>query len=488
MLSVPKTIPKSLISSAAGSLLLLIPLLLPAETTEIGVINVGALNVRAQPDPRATIIGVLQRGTRVPILAQEKGWLRVSHRGKVGYIRGREEYVRVPPDKEPLGPPGLAGETGSEIGPLTDLEHYKARADTIHRKIKASKAEVLSFTRKEAQVIDNLNRNDLSLDNTRRQMRSLKAESTELEGLIRQTEKAAGTLSADAKATEDYASRRIVALYKLSWLGRTQVLASSESFYDVLRRQRALESILASDEEVLDDLWEHKTRLQTMLEKQADQISKKRALEAQLEDQARKLSRKKEERSRLLARIREQKSLEMAAIDAWSRSAAALDEKIRSLTVAREAPVFVVAKEPGDAKPQKPFSLLKGLLNMPVRGKVIGYFGSYTNREFRVTNFRSGIDIRSERGDPIRAVSGGKILFASWFKGYGNMIIIDHGEHYYTVYAHIEEIFRSKDDVVEMGEVVATVGDTGSRAGSKLHFEIRHHGKPIDPLLWIRKG
>ena len=68
------------------------------------------------------------------------------------------------------------------------------------------------------------------------------------------------------------------------------------------------------------------------------------------------------------------------------------------------------------------------------------------------------------------------------------MIIIDHGTNYYTVYAHLEETFKSKGDLVETGEVIATAGDTGSMTGSKLYFEVRHHGKPVNPLLWLKKG
>lgn len=125
---------------------------------------------------------------------------------------------------------------------------------------------------------------------------------------------------------------------------------------------------------------------------------------------------------------------------------------------------------------------------MPVKGKIKYFFGPYKNSKFNVVNFRSGIVIQADRGEPIRAVFDGKILYASWFKGYGNMIIVDHGDNYYTVYAHAQELFASKGDIVEKGEVVATVGDTGSLIGPNLHFEVRHHGKPVDPLKWIKKG
>ena len=125
---------------------------------------------------------------------------------------------------------------------------------------------------------------------------------------------------------------------------------------------------------------------------------------------------------------------------------------------------------------------------MPVEGKIVNLFGPFKNPKYNITNFRSGIDIKADNGEPIRAVYSGEILYSSWFKGYGNMIIIDHGKNYYTVYAHVEEAFKAKGDVVETGEVIATVGDTGSMEGSRLYFEVRHHENPMDPLQWIRQG
>jgi septal ring factor EnvC (AmiA/AmiB activator) len=132
------------------------------------------------------------------------------------------------------------------------------------------------------------------------------------------------------------------------------------------------------------------------------------------------------------------------------------------------------------------FSQLKGLLNLPVKGKIIFLYGPYRSTRYHVVNFYSGINIQADRGEPVHAISEGVTLFSNWFKGYGNMVIIDHGNHYYTVYAHLEEIFKSPGDSVQAGEVIATVGDTGSLSGPGLHFEVRHHGKPLDPMLWIR--
>jgi septal ring factor EnvC (AmiA/AmiB activator) len=85
-------------------------------------------------------------------------------------------------------------------------------------------------------------------------------------------------------------------------------------------------------------------------------------------------------------------------------------------------------------------------------------------------------------------VRAGRVIFSGWFNGYGNMVIIDHGESYSTVYAHAHELFKKLGDMVDTHEVIATVGETGSMAGPKLYFEMRYRGKPVDPLKWMKQG
>ena len=125
---------------------------------------------------------------------------------------------------------------------------------------------------------------------------------------------------------------------------------------------------------------------------------------------------------------------------------------------------------------------------MPVKGKIISAFGPYEHPKFRVTNFRNGIDIEADRGARVQTVFSGHVLYASWFKGYGNMIIINHGDKYYTVYAHLETLLKTRGEYVNTGDEIATVGDTGSMVGPKLYFEVRHRGKPMNPLDWIIAG
>jgi len=258
------------------------------------------------------------------------------------------------------------------------------------------------------------------------------------------------------------------------------ILASAESINDLFHRKASIEKILTYDETIWKKLVKNRSELRELLDSMNARKTKKLCLETDLKKQIDIKSRENAKRSKLIEDIRGKKSLALAAIKSLRRTATDLDQTIKSL-----GSEYNRTKQ---AKyiPQKTFTTLKGLLNMPVKGKIITTFGSYTNKKCNVANFRSGVDIKADRGEPICSVFDGKVLFSNWFKGYGNMIIVNHGNHYYTVYAHAEELFKVKGDHVEAGEVIATVGDTGSMIGPALYFEVRHHGKPVNPLDWLR--
>jgi len=295
--------------------------------------------------------------------------------------------------------------------------------------------EIVSITQKETQVISELDMLNRALNDARKKKSMLQKDIRSLDKRISKNQQRSKQLSEQIKENEAYAHARIVALYKLHQRGRLNVLASADTLYDVFQRKQALETILQQDNRILTNLLTNQTELGQIRQKLLDQKAEKDALEKKLNVQ-----------------------------------------------------LANTARQPYVGSAARVFSDLKGLLIMPVKGKIVAFFGPYTNARFQIVNFRSGINIRAERGEPIQAVYKGKTLYADWFKGYGNMIIIDHGDHYYTLYAHAEELFKKKGDFVEAGEVIATVGDTGSMDDPGLHFEVRHHGQPIDPIPWISQG
>ena len=362
------------------------------------------------------------------------------------------------------------------------VNEFKKKAQDIDREIEASEAKIRKFTQKEADIISTLNQVDLALNKSRKQITSLGREIAALDEKIADTARASEELKQKIKANEQYMAKRMVALYKLNWLGKFQLMASATSLNELLQRKTAIARILAYDEKVMSQIMDNRRSLEIMRSQLHAQRDEKRRRAERYQQEIDRMAAERTKRSKLLAYVRKEMSAQQASVESLKQAALELDEKIQNLGVG------VTGTAADEYFEDKPFQAYKGLLKMPVKGKIVSLFGKFKNTRYDVLNFRSGIEIETERGEPIHSVYRGKILYADWFKGYGNMIIIDHGNSYYTVYAHIEEVFKTAGDVVESGEVMATVGDTGSMTGPKLYFEVRHHGKPLDPMQWLKGG
>ncbi len=364
----------------------------------------------------------------------------------------------------------------------TQIDNYKTRQKNLQLEIKKGRREVKSFTRKESKIIKRLNQVELSLNKSRKRAAALGREIQALEEKITGATATSIKLKQRIQTNEKYVAQRLVAMYKMNRLGKFHLLASAESIPEFIQRKAALEHILAHDEEIRRALVKDQRDLKEMLVELNTNKSRKKTRAAEYKKQQNAMLREQSIRKNLLADIRSQKTLELAAIDALTQAAKDLNGKLKTL----KSDMETAAAQKNIA--HLTFSAHKGLLIIPVKGKITSLFGPYKNRKYNITNFRSGIDIKADKGEPIRSVFQGKVLYSNWFKGYGNMIIIDHGNNYYTIYAHLEETFKSKGDAVETREVIATVGDTGSMEGAKLYFEVRHHGKPENPLVWLKRG
>jgi septal ring factor EnvC (AmiA/AmiB activator) len=129
------------------------------------------------------------------------------------------------------------------------------------------------------------------------------------------------------------------------------------------------------------------------------------------------------------------------------------------------------------------FAQLRGRLNFPVTGELIGRFGAA--RAGRGMTWR-GVFIRAASGAEVRAVSDGEVVFSDWLRGYGNLLIIDHGDGYLSIYGNNDALYKETGDAVRGGETIASVGASGVAADSGLYFEIRHRGQAIDPMRWVK--
>jgi septal ring factor EnvC (AmiA/AmiB activator) len=407
---------------------------------------------------------VVSKGELLDLLGVEGDWLKVSINGTSGYVYNAPDYVRLT--------------SGSGASPEAVVEELKKRALELQQELEVRETEAESFSREESETVRKLDAMDRKINARKRQVRKLKRDLSELERSIEERSRDLEDLEKRIEANRKAVSRRLISLYKLNQIGPLNVLASSESLHEMLLRRGALERVLEQDERQRQQLARDLLEAQTISLALDSRRKEKSTMAAALQAEVAELDAERGRRNELLERIRNQKALAIAAISDLKASADDLDRMINSL------------QKESRSRPGKDaaFVSLKGLLELPVRGKVINLYGPYRNPRYDAINFRSGIDIQADRGEPVRAVAPGTILFADWFKGYGNMVILDHGDNYYTLYAHIEELFKAKGDRVERNEVIATVGDSASLTGPGLYFEVRHHGKPEDPMHWLKQG
>ena len=132
------------------------------------------------------------------------------------------------------------------------------------------------------------------------------------------------------------------------------------------------------------------------------------------------------------------------------------------------------------------FKKNKGQLPWPVDGKILHAYGKQRNAQLKTTINNTGIDIRADHGSKVQAIFTGIVSMVTYLSGFGNTIILDHGEGYYSVYSHLEEILVDVDQLVEMGEIIGLVGDSGSLEGSKLHFALFSNQQTENPQSWLR--
>lgn len=128
------------------------------------------------------------------------------------------------------------------------------------------------------------------------------------------------------------------------------------------------------------------------------------------------------------------------------------------------------------------FALLKGRLSLPTRGELANRFG--TLRQEGGTKWK-GVFIRAANGAEVKAIAPGRIVFADWLRGFGNLAIVDHGDGYLSVYGNNESLFKTVGQPVKAGEAIASVGNSGGNPETGLYFELRHLGQPLDPLKWV---
>ena len=274
--------------------------------------------------------------------------------------------------------------------------------------------------------------------------------------------------------------QRVRALYKYSGRGFLQAMLAGGGQAALLQRARYLLLVVRRDMKLLEIQKQDLAR-QTTLKQEAG--TRRLALEegAKLaEKELTALNLEREHKRGLLEQLQRQVSLRTRVEEEQTRSREALSTQVTTLGGTKtQLPPPPLVKSPSG------FDAMRGKLPFPTSGKVTRTYGRYQLPGMMAPEFSKGLEITAPTGTPFKAVFDGKVQMADWFKGYGLMVIINHGGEYRSIYTHASRLLVKAGDEVETGDVIGLVGDTGSLKGPYLYLEIRQGKTPVNPMEWI---
>jgi septal ring factor EnvC (AmiA/AmiB activator) len=364
------------------------------------------------------------------------------------------------------------------------LQKNKKTLTEIEKKLAKAKRQQQIDARAEQSVLDRLEKADQELGQLKREKETNQAD---LEQTRAQTDQLHAQMEISRTALEqsrDLMRKRLRDLYRMSfrepplygWL-------DSENFGDLARKLK-FETLLAqSNEKLLTQTQRQNDELQESSDEWDQKEQRRQRIVQVLSEQEKTYSRKQRNRTHFLASIRKEETIRQQTIAELNDAAQGLKAKVSDLLQASEE----AKKQPQYVPAGRGLAVVRGRIPWPVSGNIISPFGKTRSAEFNAIIDNTGIQIQAPAGTPFKSVAGGTVRYADWFKGYGKLVILDHGEGYYSLYAQASELDVTVGQVVAPGQQLGLVGDTGSLVGSSLYFEIRKDGQPQDPVRWLKR-
>jgi len=282
---------------------------------------------------------------------------------------------------------------------------------------------------------------------------------------------------------------RFRAQYMEGRFGYMKALLASDTYVDFQRRRQYLSTVTQKDYELMSEFRSDMTKMEDAERQRAEARAGLVAFKETIEKKLTDIQSTQKQKKAYLAKITQQKDSYKRTVEELERSASRVDSLLRELETRRQAlamrPATVPATVPAPAPAPAPSNAAKGALPWPAEGAVVSFFGRQKHPTFNTYVQRKGIEIRTVEGSLIRAVMSGTVVYADWLKGYGLVIILDHANGYFSLYAHASRILAKVGEQVAVGRSIGETGDTGVTGENTLYFELRKGAEPVDPLQWL---
>lgn len=366
--------------------------------------------------------------------------------------------------------------------PIADkIERERKTLEQLKDKIEEKRRHADEAEKKRESLLQGLQTLDERLVRYRQEhhdiTRKVKRKDREIEEINQQLD----DLRSSVQDRREAILARLRVQYQEGRLGYLKTLLASASYGDFQRRFQYLSAVSRREYEIMESYRKDVARMEQVEQQRAEARAGMLSYREGTEKKLSEIHGLRKEKRVYLTKITQQKESFERAVEELQRSAARVDSLLHELEERRRA----LAARP-QAVPSLPRGV-RGALPWPADGQVVSFFGRQKHPTFDTYIQRKGIEIRTTEGSDIRAVMPGSVVYADWLKGYGLVIILDHANGYFSLYAHAAKLLTTVGHRVEAGQVIGEAGDTGMTGDHTLYFELREGAEAVDPLHWLAK-
>lgn len=352
--------------------------------------------------------------------------------------------------------------------------------DELRQKIARLQEQIAVQEKSETSTLELVRALDEQIDLTHRLVAQLQKQERDKRVKIDNTEKVRQRTETELTRLKQIAAQRAVFFYKYGRLQDVEILLTSRSLNQMLLWAKYHQQLADNDRRVLNGINQKQTEIgqqKTLLA--AELQAHQRALSEKLREEE-TLKKRRRQRQEVLKKVRNDKNFYQMQL-AESQKAIARIKQLIALAEAKTPP-----REPNRVAADAPFQNLRRGMPWPVNGRIVSHYGNYRHPVLNTVTMNLGIDIAASVGAPVRCVAHGRVTALTWQRGYGNLVIISHADGYYTVYTHLADISVALNDEVAAEQEIGTVGETGTLAGTALHFQLWNREEALNPEDWLR--
>ncbi len=376
----------------------------------------------------------------------------------------------------------------------TSIKKQRQRVLRLREGIQEHKSKLKDSKQKEEGLLAELERLDNKLQVQSYKLTTLIESYATQEKRILNEQNNLDQLIAKREAMKSYIEKRLTAYYQMGGIGFMNVIFSKKNLGDLLNFQEYFHYLVENDKEAIAS-YHNKIAEQELirkkLEKEKEFLQK---LVTRVAEKEKTLADTKQEKKNLLRRVKTEKKLFAQAMTEIEKAATDLTSSIDKLLKTNkktskskksEQETAVVQNKKKKSSHTSGFISQKGELELPVPGVILTDLKKNQKELLRAAGFSMGIDILPQKNTNITAIYGGRIVNSGYLRGYGNMLIIDHGQQYYSIISRAAQLLKEEGTSVAKGEPIGITGDNEELLGQGIHFEIRHGSSPENPMEWL---